>query len=84
MDDFQLAKLRIDALSANVQRVASRNTQFLDFSSRREQSEERELKVVFHTSQQRTRIKKRIKSDCFFFCSSSTYLRAPICGECRY
>jgi len=31
------------------------------------------------TSQQRTRRRKRRTSDCFFFCNSSTYLRAPIC-----
>lgn len=30
------------------------------------------------TSQQRTRSKNRITSDCFFFWISSTYLRAPI------
>ena len=33
------------------------------------------------TSQQRTRRRKRSTSDCFFFWSSSTYLRAPICEE---
>lgn len=35
------------------------------------------------TSQQRTRKRKRRTSDCFFFCSSSTYLRAPISGRAR-
>lgn len=37
------------------------------------------IELVNHrTSQQRTRRRKRITSDCFFFWSSSTYLRAPI------
>lgn len=33
------------------------------------------------TSQQRTRSKKRITSDCFFLLSSSRYLWAPICSS---
>jgi hypothetical protein len=33
------------------------------------------------TSQQRTRSRKRITSDCFFFWISSTYLRAPIWNQ---
>ena len=38
---------------------------------------------VARTSQQRTRRRKRRTSDCFFFWSSSTYLRAPIFGNCQ-
>ena len=34
-----------------------------------------------HTSQQRTRSRKRMTSLCFFFASSSRYLWAPICGQ---
>lgn len=34
---------------------------------------------IYLTSQHRTRRRKRRTSDCFFFCNSSTYLRAPIC-----
>ena len=33
------------------------------------------------TSQHLTRSRKRRTSDCFFFCSSSTYLSAPICVD---
>lgn len=36
--------------------------------------------VMCRTSQQRTRSRKRMTSLCFFFCSSSRYLWAPICG----
>lgn len=34
------------------------------------------------TSQQRTRSRNRMTSDCFFFWISSTYLRAPIWSNC--
>jgi len=37
---------------------------------------------VWRTSQQRTRSRKRMTSLCFFFCSSSRYLWAPICDVC--
>jgi hypothetical protein len=39
--------------------------------------------VMCRTSQQRTRSRKRMTSLCFFFCSSSRYLWAPICAKCR-
>jgi hypothetical protein len=68
----------IDALSANVQRVYSKTPKVPQCAYR--------VCRCCHlfswfqlTSQHRTRERKSSTSDCFFLCSSSTYLRAPIC-----
>lgn len=75
VDDVQLAELYESTLSK------------CSTSTPRHRRTKRLMSLFFQvsvcrTSQQRTRSKKRMTSLCFFFCSSSRYLWAPICAKC--
>ena len=92
VDDVQLSKLYY-ALSAKFNECIARSIRRCPHSIPRPQYSKMSVEQIrsigsgfevakgsiYLTSQHRTRRRKRRTSDCFFFCNSSTYLRAPIC-----